>query len=437
MDAPGVPLLLSVKTLTRLGAVIDFSNAAMCLEGIAPGFWIPLKRGQNGHLLLDMTRDWLDPSMCFTNDILVTPLEYKDVADVKPPCQQSEPEEHLKVSQVEVDSEEELIPADESHGSQCVHALSSSSDALHGPMAVLLSLHAPAKPHQLDHAEHDGACPHEHDASGSSMRLGLPLLAVALASAPLSSALSCDKGHVVKPEQFQGQSQVGEKASGVEQRQVRLDEGRACGSQRPMYSGIPMLGQPREDERRPWITERPEWPRSVGSLCQMQTSTPLCASVWRKGQLSKCRTTGCRHSDCDPAGERSRGGGAPTSGAAQHPNGECDWSRGVFEGQAGEIAEREEPHDSSRTPRSSQLRAQSCAQGKARDARDRDCDPRDPQEAGEHCDSGDSGNAGMRGSGVQRMGESHNARPLGRMQHLHAEQKAYLGARRGLHQGRQ
>eukprot|EP00435_Cladocopium_sp_Y103_P051922 s1141_g16.t1 len=58
MDAPGVPLLISVKTLTRLHAVVDFSTAEICFKSISDKIWIPLKRAKNGHLLLNLTQDW-------------------------------------------------------------------------------------------------------------------------------------------------------------------------------------------------------------------------------------------------------------------------------------------------------------------------------------------------------------------------------------------
>ncbi|CAK9111156.1 unnamed protein product, partial [Durusdinium trenchii] len=68
LDAPGIPLLLSVKTLTTLRAVIDFDEGLICFKEVDPSVWIKLKRASNGHLLLDLTKDWLSdrPDSCLT-----------------------------------------------------------------------------------------------------------------------------------------------------------------------------------------------------------------------------------------------------------------------------------------------------------------------------------------------------------------------------------
>lgn len=59
LDAPGVPLLISVKTLTRLRAIVDFEDATICFKQMPTERWLPLKRARNGHLLLDLFQDWL------------------------------------------------------------------------------------------------------------------------------------------------------------------------------------------------------------------------------------------------------------------------------------------------------------------------------------------------------------------------------------------
>ena len=60
IDATGVPLLLGIRTLEKLGAVVDCSRAAMVLKTIHDTLVIPLKRSSAGHLLLDMcSSDWL------------------------------------------------------------------------------------------------------------------------------------------------------------------------------------------------------------------------------------------------------------------------------------------------------------------------------------------------------------------------------------------
>ena len=58
LDAPGVPFLISVGTLQKLKAVIDVDAGYVCFKAVAADHWIPLVRGPNGHLLLDLTEDW-------------------------------------------------------------------------------------------------------------------------------------------------------------------------------------------------------------------------------------------------------------------------------------------------------------------------------------------------------------------------------------------
>ena len=54
IDATGVPLLIGIRTLERLGAVIDCSRGAMVLKGIDDSLVVALKRSAAGHLLLDL-----------------------------------------------------------------------------------------------------------------------------------------------------------------------------------------------------------------------------------------------------------------------------------------------------------------------------------------------------------------------------------------------
>ena len=74
LDAPGIPLLISVKTLTALKAILDFEHARICFKDAAPDVWIPLKRAPNGHLLLDLTQDWVPMSPGVGNCMIAAPM---------------------------------------------------------------------------------------------------------------------------------------------------------------------------------------------------------------------------------------------------------------------------------------------------------------------------------------------------------------------------
>ena len=59
LDVPRVPILLSIRTLKRLGSVIDFEKKTIIFKAIDPGVTIALHESASGHLLLDLVHDWL------------------------------------------------------------------------------------------------------------------------------------------------------------------------------------------------------------------------------------------------------------------------------------------------------------------------------------------------------------------------------------------
>ena len=62
LDVPGVPILIGVRTMRRLGAVIDVDRSELIISKVFPGITIPLIRGRNGHMLLDLCVDWTQGS---------------------------------------------------------------------------------------------------------------------------------------------------------------------------------------------------------------------------------------------------------------------------------------------------------------------------------------------------------------------------------------
>eukprot|EP00435_Cladocopium_sp_Y103_P024092 s1073_g5.t2 len=62
IDAEKVPILVGIKTLTKLGSVIDVSGRWMVLSNVSPEVKIPLARSKAGHLLVNLTQDWLTMS---------------------------------------------------------------------------------------------------------------------------------------------------------------------------------------------------------------------------------------------------------------------------------------------------------------------------------------------------------------------------------------
>ena len=65
LDVPQVPILIGVKTLKRLGALIDFDKPTICFKKIAPEVFIPLCESKSGHLMIDLTKDWMPGATVF------------------------------------------------------------------------------------------------------------------------------------------------------------------------------------------------------------------------------------------------------------------------------------------------------------------------------------------------------------------------------------
>jgi len=62
IDAEKVPILIGMKTLVKLGAVIDVYGQWMVLSHVSPEVKIPLAKSKAGHLLVNLTMDWLNVS---------------------------------------------------------------------------------------------------------------------------------------------------------------------------------------------------------------------------------------------------------------------------------------------------------------------------------------------------------------------------------------
>ena len=66
LDQGAGPLLLSVDTLRRLKAVIDFESDLMCFRSLDDKKLIPVERSQTGHQLLPLTEDIFKDSLAAT-----------------------------------------------------------------------------------------------------------------------------------------------------------------------------------------------------------------------------------------------------------------------------------------------------------------------------------------------------------------------------------
>ena len=62
IDASGVPVLIGIRSLEKLGAIIDCTRGALVLKAVDAALLVPLARSKSGHLLLNLCDNWLDGS---------------------------------------------------------------------------------------------------------------------------------------------------------------------------------------------------------------------------------------------------------------------------------------------------------------------------------------------------------------------------------------
>ena len=60
LAVPRVPILMSIRTLKKLGAIVDFGERTVCFHKVDKNIVIPLTETRSGHLLIDLTKDWLN-----------------------------------------------------------------------------------------------------------------------------------------------------------------------------------------------------------------------------------------------------------------------------------------------------------------------------------------------------------------------------------------
>ena len=60
LDVPRVPILMSIRTLKKLGAIVDFGERTVCFHKVDQSIVNPLTETRSGHLLIDLTKDWLN-----------------------------------------------------------------------------------------------------------------------------------------------------------------------------------------------------------------------------------------------------------------------------------------------------------------------------------------------------------------------------------------
>eukprot|EP00435_Cladocopium_sp_Y103_P064584 s563_g26.t1 len=354
LDAPGVPLLISVKTLTRLRAVVDFEDATICFKPMSSGRWIPLKRARNGHLLLDLTQDWLGDNKNFhsaSNTAAVSNdssdksrVQYK-VADssagihmcesctLSSPCHDSREVESHVLGICEGDPQ---VPQVMSTASSCENDVEKEDEELMSEQVHEQQFGDQKK--QLEDASADSS-------SGSSMRL-LPALVAAVISSTSSSTryvsdpiVGDGSSQSIGQTESQGQAEKFTKPDTIG-REIRLEPSRGSRSPRPSKPGLPLLGIPHTDAGGQRFTVGPKWSRPLASLRDMQTQNPVCACSRRKGDLQIGWSLGDRCCQGHGQNQGQGGEGACKPRSSEYQSDRDSWSQGIPESEIGQAGER-------------------------------------------------------------------------------------------------
>jgi hypothetical protein len=199
LDAPGVPLLISVKTLTRLRAIVDFEDATICFKQMSTERWLPLKRARNGHLLLDLIQDWLGDvkSIHLASDPATASNDFPDM-----------PREQYKAADQSICGDQHTFLPSPCHGIREVDPHAHSSFAGDSKVSQVVSadsrcvceedmekelMSEQCHEQQFGNERMQSANPNADFTTGSSMRLFPALVAAAISSTSASTR------HVLKP----------------------------------------------------------------------------------------------------------------------------------------------------------------------------------------------------------------------------------------------
>ena len=393
LDAPGVPLLLSVQTLRKLKAVIDFEAGTMCVRKVGEDAWITLKRGSNGHLLLDLTQDWFRSSAMHVGDFHPnfgndhpSASTYEDAADAdgfvlqepRFPSSLSHSGHELCEQQ---DEEEELIPES---------AMNDKQNSSHQNTTKSSSI------------------------QGSNMHCVLPLLALSVVTQsqhgdPVRQCWLPGKGKRFKcgcsPEshrhvQGEEEDQSIPQGSHSFDREVRLQPGHGPGPTGWPNSRVPAFRQPSTNAGRSWKFERSKQIRPLDGLQHLQIADRIHPDLRVDWHISPGGSSSGRRQDGDGTSQGHREGRTCIPGEAQQQDMQCDWSRASFERQIEEAGERQGED--------------SCAREawRCEDDRSSECRAEEGHEEGECNQCGAEGGISMGRGGSVRSGSLSEERKM-------------------------
>ena len=356
LDVPNVPVLVGIKTLRRLGAQIDTVNDTIEFKGLYPGIHVPLIRGRNGHLLLNLCNDWMQPQVSQERTQFAGTVNLEEEKGVA---------REAAVGSNEMDSLGEK-------SSECKDVRMGDSTQSLGPAI---------NPDPINPPVNSSA-----EAFVSKPQNSVLTLA---SSSELSSQSPSDSGpsfgdvnHGAQEGEDRAEGE-GEESQGSRQRQVGLASGGRTEFVRSPNGRSPVPWCAPSHATRPWKQVRLERPWKVDGVPDMPSSFVVRAGGRSQGHLPVGRTIATR---CQ--GGCGRGAGGPHHEGHWHSG-----SREVSDGTFGESSSREKV-----TPGEAGHGTEGLWQGQDRCRDDQLCSQEDP-EAREWQDFGRGRGCGQLGGG--------------------------------------
>ena len=321
IDASGVPLLLGIRTLERLGAILDTKQGFLVMKTVDPTLVVPLKRSPTGHLLLDLCSNWLDggAKILFQTEISPMSVEEKafNVVSFDGVWNDSEKVKGNEVESFQQSSSSPTAPHSCADIDIVAHTFTYNNRAEFDDVFVvfddssLMQVHEETVQFQNMNMTTSSTTSHMSRSSSSSgartsmllpphhsadqdQAMSLRILALLASTSLLAVHGAADGQDRCDPEsgcetgyKAESQSELGH--------QVRCLSYHGTGCEGPPLPRSSVLRQPCHGQTRPRVTIGQQCPRLVGSLREVSAETVIHTGVWSPCSPSQGGTTTFGH----------------------------------------------------------------------------------------------------------------------------------------------
>ena len=341
LAASNVPILIGIKTLAKLGAVLDTQMGVMILKAVDNDLIVPLRRSTTGHLLIDLCSNWLDggskvvgkqnqKSSSSPSAFMVHEIEKRFQHEGQEVMRSSEA---VRSHAHGLDSLCEQQDDNQSSSHVPLHVEANSFCSLSGSGDVFgVEVNSDGMTQSLTPLS---TASQVGDPSSMKALISLTRTSVESASLTLSHGVA-DLDTQEGAGSHESISQEREQGSPLG-RSLRPESSSWTGSKRSENGRTALSGQPPSGSSRKRLVERLQWFRELGDMSALQAETVLHPSIWCPWDDKESRTVTTGHRE---------DGGKVGSGSSLSPGDErqdhCLYGGGgQFGGQAGERQEVE------------------------------------------------------------------------------------------------